>query len=252
MDLPGHVKGLLEARFRTLREELRQQWRGDIAEQIGNTIRGGKVQAALLGGTVNAQELQGRAVAATAPSSGEVLKWGGSAWAPATDATGGGAALYVAEIDGAPEAGTVSYIKVSNGKLTNDGGGTVTLDLSGSIGTTIVMGDASAELATGTDKNPIPMEAPTTLTITEVRLKVKTAPTGAAIIVDIHKAGTTIFTNQANRPQIAATATEGNTTTIDVTGLVKGDDLTFDIDQVGSTIAGGVLMVQLICTQGVS
>jgi trimeric autotransporter adhesin len=34
--------------------------------------------------------LQGRAVSGTAPGTGEVLKWNGSAWAPATDATGGG------------------------------------------------------------------------------------------------------------------------------------------------------------------
>jgi len=33
--------------------------------------------------------LQGRAVSATAPGSGEVLKWSGSAWAPGTDLTGG-------------------------------------------------------------------------------------------------------------------------------------------------------------------
>jgi len=34
--------------------------------------------------------LQGRAVATTAPSTGQVLKWNGTAWAPATDETGGG------------------------------------------------------------------------------------------------------------------------------------------------------------------
>jgi hypothetical protein len=34
--------------------------------------------------------LQGRAVATTAPSTGQVLKWDGSAWTPATDETGGG------------------------------------------------------------------------------------------------------------------------------------------------------------------
>jgi hypothetical protein len=34
--------------------------------------------------------LQGRAVATTAPSTGQVLKWDGSAWTPAADETGGG------------------------------------------------------------------------------------------------------------------------------------------------------------------
>lgn len=36
--------------------------------------------------------LQGRPVSSTAPSSGQVLEWNGSAWAPATDDTGGGSA----------------------------------------------------------------------------------------------------------------------------------------------------------------
>lgn len=36
----------------------------------------------------SARALQGRGVSATAPSSGQVLKWNGSAWAPATDAGG--------------------------------------------------------------------------------------------------------------------------------------------------------------------
>ena len=121
----------------------------------------------------------------------------------------------------------------------------------GTVVTTIVLGDASAALGAGTDCNPIPMEAPTTLTITEVRLKTKTAPTNQAIIVDVHKNGTPIFTNQANRPQIAAAATEGNTTTIDVSALVKGDDITFDLDQVGTGTTGGPLMVEIICTQTV-
>lgn len=38
----------------------------------------------------NANQLQGRSVSSTAPSSGEVLKWTGSAWAPGTDNSGGG------------------------------------------------------------------------------------------------------------------------------------------------------------------
>jgi len=43
--------------------------------------------------------LQGRSVASTAPSSGQVLKWNGSAWAPATDATGDNYGYWIAEDD---------------------------------------------------------------------------------------------------------------------------------------------------------
>jgi hypothetical protein len=106
-------------------------------------------------------------------------------------------------------------------------------------------------LAVGTDKAPTIL-APCTLTIVKVKLVVKTAPTGAAIIVDVHKNGTTIFTTQANRPQIAISATTGDSGTPDVTALAETDKLTIDIDQVGSTIAGADLTVEIVCNQAVA
>jgi hypothetical protein len=85
-----------------------------------------------------------------------------------------------------------------------------------------------------------------TWTITGVRASVGTAPTGAALIVDINKNGTTIFTTQANRPTIAAAAnTSGNVTAIDITTVAAGEFLTVDIDQTGSTVTGADLTVQL-------
>jgi hypothetical protein len=106
-------------------------------------------------------------------------------------------------------------------------------------------------LAVGTDKAPTIL-APCTLTITKVKLVVKTAPTGAAIIVDVNKNGTTIFTTQANRPQIAISGTTGDSGTPDVTALAETDKLTIDIDQVGSGTAGADLTVEIVCTQGVA
>jgi hypothetical protein len=105
-------------------------------------------------------------------------------------------------------------------------------------------------LTTGTDKAPT-IVAPCTLTITKVKLVVKTAPTGAAIIVDVNKNGTTIFTTQDNRPQIAIGATTGDSGTPDVTALAEGDKLTIDIDQIGSTIAGADLTVEVVSDQPV-
>ena len=105
-------------------------------------------------------------------------------------------------------------------------------------------------LAVGTDKAPTIL-APCSLTITKVKLVVKTAPTGASIIVDVNKNGTTIFTTQANRPSIAAGATTGDSGTPDVTSLAEGDKLTIDIDQVGSGTAGADLTVEVLCTQNV-
>jgi hypothetical protein len=106
-------------------------------------------------------------------------------------------------------------------------------------------------LTTGADKAPT-IVAPCTLTITKVKLVVKTAPTGAAIIVDVNKNGTTIFTTQANRPSIAIGATTGDSGTPDVTGLAEGDKLTIDIDQVGSTIAGADLTIEVVSEQSVA
>lgn len=85
-----------------------------------------------------------------------------------------------------------------------------------------------------------------TLTISAVYLDVSTAPASQAIIVDIHKNGTTIFTNQVNRPQIAAGANTGNTTTIDAPSWANGDYLTMDIDQVGVGTAGENLTATVV------
>lgn len=83
-------------------------------------------------------------------------------------------------------------------------------------------------------------------TITGVRASVGTAPTGASVIVDVNVDGTTIFTTQANRPTVAAAAfTSGVVTNMNVTSVATGSYLTVDIDQVGSTVAGSDLCVQV-------
>jgi hypothetical protein len=82
-----------------------------------------------------------------------------------------------------------------------------------------------------------------TKTIEAVFVHVGTAPTGASLIVDVNKNGTTIFTTQDNRPTIAATETSDTSGTPDVTSVEDGDYLDFDIDQVGSTIPGADLLI---------
>lgn len=83
------------------------------------------------------------------------------------------------------------------------------------------------------------------VTISNVRASVGTAPTGAALIVDVNKNGTTIFTSQSGRPQIAASGNTDVSDIPDVTSLAAGDYLTVDVDQVGSTVAGADLTVQV-------
>ena len=87
-----------------------------------------------------------------------------------------------------------------------------------------------------------------TLTITKVYAAVKTAPTGASLIIDINKGGTSIWSgDQGNRVAITAGNYSGTSTSFTTTALAEEDQLTLDIDQVGSTISGSDLTVLLKC-----
>ncbi|MEE9584773.1 MAG: hypothetical protein V3W51_04750 [Candidatus Brocadiales bacterium] len=91
-----------------------------------------------------------------------------------------------------------------------------------------------------------PVTAGWTLTIEGVVASVGTAPTGAAILIDVHKNGTTIWTTQGNRPSIAISGNGGALDTdMDVTSLSLGDYFTVDIDQVGSSTKGKDLVVEV-------
>jgi len=104
------------------------------------------------------------------------------------------------------------------------------------------------DLEVGTDVAPTVL-ADADMTIDRVYVYVQTAPVGASIIVDVNKNGTTIFTTQGNRPQIAAGANAAESGTPDVTALAKNDRLDVDVDQVGSTTPGAVLTVMVRCKQ---
>jgi hypothetical protein len=82
-------------------------------------------------------------------------------------------------------------------------------------------------------------------TLVDYRVRVGVAPTGASLIVDINKNGTTLFTTQANRPTIAASALLASTTMPAVTTFVDGDYISLDVDQIGSTVAGSELVVAM-------
>ena len=82
-------------------------------------------------------------------------------------------------------------------------------------------------------------------TLLSVYISVGTAPTGADLIVDININGTTIFSNQSNRPTITDGSYTGVSGTPDVVTVAPGDYLTVDTDQIGSTISGADLVAQL-------
>ena len=97
-------------------------------------------------------------------------------------------------------------------------------------------------LATGTNQGAT-VTMPFGFTVTGIDLKVKTAPTGASLIIDLNDGGSTIFSTNAEI-DASATTEDGNQVFSD-TYLAAGSEITLDIDQVGSTIAGANLTVIL-------
>lgn len=89
---------------------------------------------------------------------------------------------------------------------------------------------------------------PYNFTITEIIGTAKTAPTGASIIADVNVDGSTIMTT--DKVEIEATEVSSLTATTQPTitdaAHSKGQRLTVDIDQIGSTIAGQDLEIQII------
>lgn len=85
--------------------------------------------------------------------------------------------------------------------------------------------------------------APSNFEILNITVSCGTPPDGASIVIDINNNGSSIFTNQANRPHIFA----GNYTSAQVAPnnriVNAGEYLTVDIDQVGTVFGGSDLVV---------
>jgi hypothetical protein len=86
---------------------------------------------------------------------------------------------------------------------------------------------------------------PSAGTIVGAVCSVNTAPTGQALICDINMNGTTIFTTQGNRPQIASSAFASTLAVPNITAFSAFDYFTVDVDQVGSGAAGADLVLNL-------
>jgi len=113
----------------------------------------------------------------------------------------------------------------------------------------IAVSDETTDLETGVAKGTFRM--PYAMTVTDVRATVTTAPTGANIIVDINDGGTSIMTTN----KLSIDATEKTSTTaatapgVTDTALADDAEITIDIDQIGSTIAGAGLKIWIIGTR---
>jgi hypothetical protein len=99
--------------------------------------------------------------------------------------------------------------------------------------------EAAGALTVGANKDRF--QAPHGGDVTQVSAVVGTNPTGADLVFDILKNGTTIF--PTGKPTIVAGASETADATVfkpDATAarFAKGDTLSLSVTQIGSTVAG--------------
>ena len=112
----------------------------------------------------------------------------------------------------------------------------------------IACSDETTLLTTGTAKAAFSL--PYAFTVTDVYATVNTAPTGDTLIVDINEEGTTILSTKIVIDVSEFTGGSANTqgtaaaaAVISDTAIAANAQITIDIDQIGSTIAGKGLKV---------
>lgn len=80
---------------------------------------------------------------------------------------------------------------------------------------------------------------PSAMEFVAIRAYADTPPTGASLILNVKLNGVAVVTD-ANRPTIAAGANPASVvTSFSTSNVAAGDRLTVDVDQAGSTNAGG-------------
>jgi hypothetical protein len=108
----------------------------------------------------------------------------------------------------------------------------------------IACSDETSNLTTGTAK--VTFRMPYAMTLSSVRASVNTAPTGSTLIVDINEGGSTILSTKLSIDASELTSTTAATAAvISDTALADDAEITIDIDQIGSTVAGKGLKVVL-------
>jgi hypothetical protein len=144
--------------------------------------------------------------------------------------------------------GTANTLSASGGTLSIEGVAlaTATSVTNKSESFCVAASDETTALTTGTGKTTFRM--PYAFTVTGIRASVTTAPTGGSLLtVDVNEAGTTIISTK-----LTFDASEKTTTTaatppvISDSSLADDAEMSVDVDQVGSTIAGAGLKVCII------
>jgi len=109
----------------------------------------------------------------------------------------------------------------------------------------IAVSDESTALSTGTAK--VTWRMPYPFHLTDVHSSVTGAPTGSTLIVDLNEAGTSVLSTKLSIDASEKTSTTAATPpVISDADLAADAEMTIDIDQVGSTIAGAGLKVTMI------
>lgn len=109
----------------------------------------------------------------------------------------------------------------------------------------VAVSDETSDLTTGNGK--VTFRMPYAMTLTEVRASVVTAPTGANLICDINESGTSVLSTKLSIDATEKTSTTATTeAVISDNALADDSEITIDIDQIGSSVAGAGLKVYLI------
>ena len=113
----------------------------------------------------------------------------------------------------------------------------------------IAASDEATDLATGTGK--VYFRMPYAGTLLAVKATVNTAPTGSTLICDINEAGTSVLGTKLSIDASEKTSdTAASAATITDSALANDAEITIDIDQVGSTVAGKGLKVYMKVRRG--
>jgi hypothetical protein len=200
------------------------------------------------------------ALAINVGSAGAPVVFNGAGGTPSsltlTNATGLPVAGITSSTSTALGVGSLELGNASDTTLARSSAGNVTVEgnllyrAGGSfVGLPIDMGYACSDETTAlTTGEKVVFYAPFAFALTSVEVCVTTAPTGSALTVDVESpAGTSLLSAVASISASAFTATgsvSGGTQSI-----AKGDRVSIDIDQIGSTIAGTGLKVTLIGTR---
>jgi len=206
-----------------------------------------------LGSVTNDAQTKAAVVPNTVPTAGQLLvgNAGGTAYAPVSlsnDATvASTGALTLATVNSNVGAfGSATQVPA----VTVNAKGLVTAVSVSPLPTEIQVAcsDETTALTVGTAK--VTFRMPYAMTLTAVRASVTTAPTGSTLIVDINEGGTSILSTKLSIDATEKTSTTAATpAVISDSALADDAEITIDIDQIGSTVAGAGLKVTLIGTR---